>query len=448
MKARQEPRVSSQSPFRYRNFTLLWCGQTVSVAGNGIFFVALPLEVLRIGGSPLDLALVASARMVPTVLLLLVGGTLADQVSRRLVMLISDAASGLAVSVVAVLIALNRVRLWELLLLSVTFGITNAFFMPAATAITRDILPVRLLVPASSLISLSQSLGQYLAGPLAGGFTVAFLGSSWSFAIDGMSFMVSACFLAFMRGITRVRAERATMMRDIKDGLRYSRSQPWLWWSMIAVGIANLVSFVPLSIVLQPLLVRHVFKAGPILLGMMYAANGTGGALASLYVKRRGAPRHRVIMILASWAGAGLAGVFLGLSPWAWLATLFAGAMWFSLTYGNILWFPLLQERVRPELLGRVSSVDWLLSLALNPLGIIAGGISAGFVGTRLTIIIGGVIAAAAAGSAIAIPGVREPAAGPVDELKSTSNLAGMGSAGEPANRHVKGGSGDGLSRG
>lgn len=402
-------KVQPRSAFQHPNFALLWGGQTVSVAGNGIFLVALPLEVLRIGGSAVDLAIVSSARAIPTVLLLLVGGTFVDRLSRRLVMLVSDFVSGAAVSVLAILIALNRVRLWEFVVLSAVFGVASAFFMPAATAITRDILPPDLLVSASSLMSLSQSLGQYLAGPLAGGLTVAVLGSSWSFAIDGLSFVVSAGCLALMRNITEVKGPRSSIIADTREGLRYSRSQPWLWWSMIAVGIANVVSFVPLTIVLQPLLVRHVFKAGSVLLGIMYAANGAGGVLASLYIKRWGAPRQKVGAILATWAGAGLAAVFVGLSPWPWLAILFTGIMWFSLTYGNVLWFPLMQERVPSELLGRVSSVDWLLSVALNPLGTIAGGILAGSAGIRLTIIVGGAMAAAVTGSVIAIPKVRNP---------------------------------------
>ena len=417
MKTAGEPAPRRQGPLHHRNFALLWSGQTVSVAGNGIFFVALPLEVLRIGGSPLDLALVASARAIPTVLLLLVGGTLADRLGRRLVILASDAVSGSAVSIVAILIALNKARLWEFFLLSVVFGVSNAFFMPAATAIARDILPVDLLTPASSMMSLSQSLGQYLAGPLAGGLIVAVFGSAWSFGLDGVSFLISVACLALMRNVSGAKAPRSTVAADIMEGLRYCRSQPWLWWSMIAVGIANLMSFVPLSLVLQPLLVRHVFRAGAILLGIMYAANGTGGALASVFVRYRGAPRQRVVPILASWAGAGLAAVFLGLSSETWLAVLFAGIMWFSLTYGNVLWFPLLQEKVPAGLLGRVSSVDWMFSLALNPLGAIMGGISATVVGIPLTIVLGGAIAAAATGGVVAIPGVRNPDMTPAGDL-------------------------------
>lgn len=103
--------ASARSVLRHREFALLWSGQTVSLAGNGAFLVALPLEVLHLTGSPLDLALVISSRTFSMVILLLAAGTLVDKLPRRLVMLISDTLCGLAVSLLAFLIAIREARL-------------------------------------------------------------------------------------------------------------------------------------------------------------------------------------------------------------------------------------------------------------------------------------------------------------------------------------------------
>ncbi len=146
------------SVLRHRNFALLFSGQAVSLAGNGAFMVALPLEVLQLTSSPLALALVVSGQTASTVLLLLIGGTLVDRLSRRLLMLMSDTVCGVSVSLMTILVIIREVYLWELFLLSVIFGAAGAFFKPAATAIVRDILPSELLVSASSLSSFSQSL--------------------------------------------------------------------------------------------------------------------------------------------------------------------------------------------------------------------------------------------------------------------------------------------------
>lgn len=403
----QESGQESGSALRYHNFALLWVGQTVSIAGNGIFTVALPLEVFRFTNSSLDLAIVLSVGTVPLVTFLLIGGAIVDRLSRRLIMLVSDTVSGLAVSLVTILIATGRVRFWELVLLSLIFGASLAFFLPASTAIFRDILPASLMVNANSLTSLSQSLVQYLAGPLIGGVIVAVLGTAWAFGVDGASFMISVVCLAAMSHITPRKEERSPILPEIRAGLRYSRSQAWLWWSMIAMGIANLVCFVPVF-VLEPILVRHVFKTEALALGIIYATNGAGGALASLYVRRRGAPRKRIGAIWAALVGAGISTLFLGLSPSIWMAAFFAGTLWGGATYGNILWLAMLQEEVPAELLGRVASLDWMLSLALSPLGMIAGGAAAGAVGVRMTLILSGALAACT-GGVILVPKVREP---------------------------------------
>jgi len=113
--------------------------------------LALPLEAFRLTSSSLDLALVVSGRTIPAVILLLIGGTFVDRLPRRAVMLVSDTVCALSVSLMALLIATGRARLWELFLLAIVFGSANAFFRPASTAIVRDILPSELLVSASSL---------------------------------------------------------------------------------------------------------------------------------------------------------------------------------------------------------------------------------------------------------------------------------------------------------
>jgi hypothetical protein len=98
----------------------------------------------------------------------------------------------------------------------------------------------------------------------------------------------------------------------------------------------------------------------------------------------------------------------LGLAPWLWLGVGCAGLAWFGITYGNVVWLPLLQREVPGRLLGRVSAVDWVLSLALAPVGTIAGGALAGLAGVRLTLVVAG-STAAATGSVLLLPGVTGP---------------------------------------
>ena len=405
-KPKQGP--GARAVLRHRNFALLWSGQTVSLAGNGAFMVALPLEVLHLTGSPFELALIISSQTISMVILLLIGGALTDRLSRRLVMLISDTVCGVSVSFMAVLIAVREARLWELLVLSIIFGAVNAFFRPASTAIVRDIVPSELLVSASSLSSLSQSLAQLLLGPLFGGIVVAASGTAWAFALDGASFAVSAACLAAMRNISELKgATSSRLLAGVAEGLRFCYSQRWLACSITMIAVINLVCFVPFFI-LGTLLVKNIFHAGPIALGALYAGSGVGGVIASLVAARRGSPLRRVATIWTAWAVSGICAASVGLSPWLWMSVMLAGMMWGLGTYGNILWFPLIQKETPPELLGRVSSVDWLFSFALSPLGALAAGAAVEGIGVRLTLIAGGVITAAA-GWILFIPGVMDP---------------------------------------
>ena len=121
---------SGLAPLTHRNFALLWIGQTISVAGNGMFTIALPLEVLRLTRSPLDLALVLAARTIPSIVLLLIGGTVVDRLSRRAVMLISDATCALALGVLTILVVAHAEQFGVFLVLAVILEEPARFSAP------------------------------------------------------------------------------------------------------------------------------------------------------------------------------------------------------------------------------------------------------------------------------------------------------------------------------
>jgi MFS family permease len=404
--------VTGLAPLLNRNFALLWSGQTISIAGNGMFMVALPLEVLRITHSPVDLALVVAARLAPWVVLLLVGGTVVDRFSRRAVMLASDMTCGLALAVFTVLAILHAERMPVLVALSVVMGAASAFFRPASTAIVRDILPARLLMPANSLSTLSESLAQFLAGPLLGGVLIATAGATWAFGIDAATFAVSAACLAAMRHITEVKAAKEPLTRGMADGLRYCYSQPWLWWSLLALALRTMASSVP-SAVTGPLMVNDAFHGGAEALGIWMAASGGAAALTSVFAASRSRPRRPVRTLWTAWIIAAALAAGVGIAPALWIAVTLSGLSWGMSSYGNIVWMSTMQERTPATLLGRVSSIDWLFTLALAPLGTIGAGAAIAFIGVRATVLTGGLIATAT-GAILLIPGVTDPDKAPV----------------------------------
>lgn len=395
----------------YRGFALLWAGQSVSMAGNGIFIVALALEALRLGHSATALSLVLVARIGPAVCLLLLGGVVVDRVPRRLAMLAGDISRGIAVGLVAVAIATNTVRLWQLLVMAVIFGIADAFFSPASTAIVPELLPTDLLLQGSSLTTSSKQAAQGLIGPAVGGLVVVTAGTGAAFAADAASFAVgAACLLAMPGRADRAGtspARRPALLAGAREGLRYCAARRWLWMAITSHGLINLAAAAPLT-VLVPLLIKQTMRQNGAVLGVVLAAGGLGGLAGAALAGRIRFPRRRVTAMWLALGAAGAAQAGLAAASSAWYAGLFFALLWAFAMYGNVLWSPILQEQVPRDMLGRASSIEWMVSFAGTPVGILGAGLLAASAGVRPTILAGGILAALVPLGLI-VPGVRDP---------------------------------------
>lgn len=392
---------------RHRDYTLLWGGQTISVAGDGIYTVAIALEALRISDHASALAYVQGARVAPNALFLLFAGALVDRLPRRLVVLGANGLRAVAVAVLAALVAAHALNLTELALLSAAVGAGDAFFYPAYRAIMPELLPADLLTQGNAFNSASQTAGASFLGPAIGGVIVAAGGTSVAFAVDAATFAVSALSLLPITQVPAPAASGRSIVSDARQGIRWTMRQRWLWYGIIAAGLGNLAGFAPMAVTI-PLIVRDVLHQGPVAYGVTFAAGGTGGLLAAVVAGRLGSPKRRMRMIWAAWAAAaaGLAGT--GAAPDVFAVAAGAAITFFGLTYGNLLWGALMQVAVPPQMLGRASSVDWLFSICLSPLGIVLAGALAGSIGVRETVLAGAGVAALSC-LVVFMPGVRDP---------------------------------------
>jgi transmembrane secretion effector len=394
-------------PLRHRDFALLWSGQTVSMLGDGVFTVTLALETLRVDRHPIGLSYVLAARLLPAVVFVLLGGAIVDRVPRRLAMLGSDLARGAAVAVITVLVITGAVHLAALVVMAFVFGLADALFFPAFTAITPELVPAGLLVGASALSGTSTQLAQILIGPAVGGVIAGLVGTAWGFGIDAASFVVSASCLAVMAARPKPVPSQESPLRDILGGLRYCRSQRWLWVSILGSALGNFVAFSPLG-ALVPLLVEHALHGGGVALGLVLAAGGLGGIAASVLLGHRGAPGRKVLHLWLGWGLSGIGVVGLGFVPDVWLAAGVAFVTYGLDAYGSVLWNPLMQQGVPAAMIGRVSSVDYFFGFALSPLGLVAAGAAAQAIGVRATLVIGGAITGLTTLIPL-LPGVSDP---------------------------------------
>jgi MFS family permease len=225
---------------RLREFRLLFFAQAVSWLGDRMVGIALAFAVLSLGGSPAEVGLVLAFRLVPLVATLLVGGVVADRVSRRAVMVIADLVRLVTQGAIAALLIAGAAEIWMLAVLSGLTGAATGFFNPASTGILPAIVAPERLQEANGVRATVLSGGE-IAGPVLAGVLIAAVGPGWALAVDAVSFAASAAFLARLRLPERAVREAGSFVADLREGWGVFRSLTWVWTFVLAAGIGNML---------------------------------------------------------------------------------------------------------------------------------------------------------------------------------------------------------------
>lgn len=383
------PRLALLRPLRQRDFALLWAGMTISLLGDGVYLVATAWQVYDLSGSPAALSLVGLCWSAGLVGFLLAGGVAADRVDRRRLMIGADLARGLTVAAMGVLAVTGNVEIWHLAVLSFVYGSAEAFFTPAFSALIPQIVEEELRVQANSLQEVVRPLSLQLAGPAIGGLLVGAFGAGTAYLVDAASFLVGiACVAAITprplpeRVASHVRAE-------LREGLAFVRTQPWLWATLLAAAI-SVLAFVGPEEVLLPYVIRHDLGETARSYGVVLAVAGAAGALAAVVMGQRGMPRRKLLVMYVAW-GVGLLPIAgYALATEVWQLALLAAVLGIGEAIGAVIWATLMQTRVPPELMGRVTSLDWIVSLGLTPLSFALTGPLAALLGADGTLALAG----------------------------------------------------------
>jgi MFS family permease len=394
------------APLRHRDFRVLWSGMAVSLVGDGIFLIAIAWETYVLWNAPAALSIVGIGMTVPTVAFLLLGGVLSDRHDRRRLMLWADLVRAAAVGCLAVLVLTHALELWELIVLVGLYGCGTAFFTPAFEAVVPDLLPAEDLPAANSLDQFVRPIALRLLGPLLGGWLVA-AGAGLAFTVDAVSFGASAVAVMAMRTRPAGGAAPASHGAAVREGLSFIRGRVWLWGTLVAAAAAYLVFLGP-SEVLLPYVVKNELHASAGDLGLVFAAGGVGAVGAALWMGQRGHPRRDVTVMYATWTLATLAIAGYGLATAAWQLMLVCLVFNALETAGTIVWATVKQRHVPSRFLGRVSSLDWMISIGLLPISFALTAPVAGAIGVRATLIGAGLVGAAITLAALFLPGMRD----------------------------------------
>jgi MFS family permease len=392
----------------YRPFALLWTGQTTSRLGDSLYRIALSWWVLEKTGSAVAMGTVLIFSQIPLLLFLLIGGVVVDRLPRIRIMFVSDLLSGLVIAFVAVFSWLDLLQIWHIYVASILFGFFEAFFFPAYQAVIPQITPSDLLTSANSLNGLSQRMTG-IVGPALGAALVAAGGTSMTFALDALSFFISAvCLLPLLRlnldqpqgkaGTPEAIGGTATSVRvtlkqgfvDLLEGFKLVVRIPWIWITILLFGFVNIMEAGPRAVAL-PFLIKEDLGADVELLGLLGSAASLGFVVGMVWLGQYVRLRRRGLLAYLSVIVSGSV-----LLPFAFklpipvlVASMFIGGI--STSVFALIWTHTLQEMVPGKMLGRVYSIDALGSFVLLPIGFALAGWGTELVGAPTVFLIGGI---------------------------------------------------------
>jgi MFS family permease len=384
---------------RHRDFRMLWLAQSASVIGDNIVLVALALFVIERTGSATDLGLVLAAQALPLVAFLLIGGVWADRLPRHRVMVATDLVRFALHAVLALLIFTARVPIWKLVVIEMLFASAEAFFRPAANGLLPQTVPEADIQPATALTTVSNNVAEF-AGPALATALVLGAGAGYAFALDAATFLVSAAFLSRVRPRPRGEqqaldedGERVSVWASIREGAREVRARAWVWATLASFCIALFFGLASWY-VLGPIVAREQYGHIAVY-GVVESAIGFGtviGAFVGVGWRPRFPMRLGMLATLL-WPLCAIlyaAGVTLFVVV---PASVLAGA---GFALFDVWWVTALAERIPPQALSRVSSFDWMVSLALLPIGYALMGPVAAQLGA-VNVLLGGSALAAVA---------------------------------------------------
>jgi MFS family permease len=376
-----------------RDFRVVLFGQGLSAVGDGVAFTALPLLVLQLTGSGLQMGIVGALQFLPDLLLGLPAGVLADRMDRRRMMLLADLARAILVGLIPLSLVLGIPTMGVILLVIVPINAMRVVFMAGYTGAVPNLVGRERLGQATSYFEAAFALG-WIVGPALAGVLAAAIGPGPTLAIDALSFLASAISLTLVRRSLRATGDRVRrgLVREIGEGIAFVARHRTLraavaHWSFYTIAVAPLVAVITYYVTVD----RHLAADA---LGTGIAAFGAGslaGSLASSRLMGRSLGR----LMAAGTAVSGSMMVLLGfaetLLPMALLA--FLAGLGESLV---LVSYVALRAGLTPdELLGRVGATTRTISLGFQPVGMLVGGILLEAVGGQRTLFtVGGAVIA------------------------------------------------------
>jgi MFS family permease len=389
-----------------RNYRLYWTGQVISRVGTWMQQVSLPWLVLVLGGSPLQLGIVAALEFVPSMVLAPFGGVVADRIDKRRAIVVTQVLAAVQVVVLLALIGTGLISIGWIMLLGFALGVVNAIDMPLRQALAAELVEPRLLTNAIALNSMAFNSAR-VVGPAIAGVTIAagtaifgsaLAGVAFNLAINAVSYSAVVLSLWWMDP-TQIRRPPAAaspprIIDSLVEGFTYAVRTPVVFWALVLLGLIS--TFAMNFRILLPLFTVDVLHVDAGIYGILYGCLGLGsvsGAVTLAFMHERRAIR----LIIGGAALMGVLELLLALVRSELLAApVLIGVGYFSMLMINTV-NATIQANVPDVLRGRVMALYVMVFAGTTPIGGIFAGAVAEVWGVPMTLAIGGAFALAAA---------------------------------------------------
>jgi MFS family permease len=373
-------------------FRRLFIGGLVTSLGSMVTYVAIPFQVAELTDSFIAVGLIGLAELVPLIVFGLYGGSLADRVDRRLLVVGGEIAAGILVLTLMVNALLPSPQLWVIYVVAMLFAAVDGLQRPSLDAMLPRLVPQDQLPAASALNSLRMNSAA-LAGPALGGLMISIWGVGAAYAFDALSFVIAITIFVRLPSVRAAVVTTQSSVRHVWSGVRYAWSRKDILGSY-TIDFAAMTFAFPFA--LFPFIAQEYDAAWA--LGLLYSAGFAGGlvfGLTSGWTTRIPHYGRAIAFAAAAWGAAvGLVSIAPGI--W-WVLGLLAIAGYFDMLSGHfrsLLWNQSIPDDVR----GRMAGIE-MLSYSVGPmLGQVRSTTAAQAFGLRMSLASGGILCIAAVG--------------------------------------------------
>jgi len=378
--------AAEESLWRHRAFVAFWLARTCSSFGFQMFSVAISWQIYALTNSALALGMIGLMQFLPSVLLALPAGHLADQYDRRRIVLLGQLVEFTALLALVLLTLLHspdKTALWGLVFM---IAVAKALEWPAMSSMLPSLVPSSILARAMAMNSVGGQAA-VIAGPTIGGLLYV-AGPEVVYGVSGLFYLISLTLVSLLRYEQPIQTRLPMNMKNLFAGIHFIRERKDV------LGVISLDLFAVLlggATALLPIFAKDILHTGPWGLGMLRGAPSVGALLVGIWLSRHKLDKHVGMIMFGSVAGFGVATLVFALSTQLWLSLVALCALGGFDMVSMVIRGALVQLDTPDAMRGRVNAVNAIFINTSNQLGEFESGLLAAWMGAAPAAAIGGI---------------------------------------------------------